>query len=409
MLPRRRFHPDDHLSIGIPLKHSHGLACGEMIFIGGQADIDFEAKVTKPDDRTAQTRIAMEGVLRVLDGLEADAGDLVKLTAFYVTGEDSDEDAILNEIAAYLGDGRIPGPAVTLVPIETNCFGGLSIEIEGIAMRGQNGERLARTAAWIADGAMLPPAFSQAVRCGEMIFTSGQSAESETGDTPNPGNLVAQSRTVLGKLDRLLRALGADLRDAVKANVFNVEPGRKENWKEAALVRAMHYREPGPAATGIPLPRLGRENVMVRKDVIAMRGTDGRRLHREPVWPTGHWDWPVHLPYRHGLRVGDLVFIGGQVSLAPDSAVIDPGDIEAQTHTAMKNIQCVLAEFGLDFEHLVKVNTFYVGTEGEKDLLRNAAIRAGYYRDPGPASTGIPFPYLAYEDMLIEIDAVAMI
>ena len=139
MLPRRRFHPDDHLSIGIPLKHSHGLACGEMIFIGGQADIDFEAKVTKPDDRTAQTRIAMEGVLRVLDGLEADAGDLVKLTAFYVTGEDSDEDAILNEIAAYLGDGRIPGPAVTLVPIETNCFGGLSIEIEGIAMRGQNG------------------------------------------------------------------------------------------------------------------------------------------------------------------------------------------------------------------------------------------------------------------------------
>jgi enamine deaminase RidA (YjgF/YER057c/UK114 family) len=36
-------------------------------------------------------------------------------------------------------------------------------------------------------------------------------------------------------------------------------------------------------------------------------------------------------------------------------------------------------------------------------------VRASYYRGPGPASTGIPFPYLAYEDMLIEIDCVAMV
>jgi enamine deaminase RidA (YjgF/YER057c/UK114 family) len=148
---------------------------------------------------------------------------------------------------------------------------------------------------------------------------------------------------------------------------------------------------------------------MVRYDVIAMRGQDGARLHREGVWPTGHWDWPVHLPYRHGLKVGDLVFLGGQVSLTPFGAVIDPGDIEAQTHTAMQNIGRVLAEFGMDFEHLVKVNTFYAGSKGQADLLKNASIRAGYYRGPGPTSTGIPFEYLAYRDMLIEIDCIAMV
>lgn len=409
MLPRRRFHPDDHLSIGLPLKVSHGLRCGEMIFIGGQADIDGNATVSRPNNLLAQTKIAMEGLINIAAGMGAEPGDLVKLTAFYVAGDPADEEAILATIAAMLGELHEPGPAITLVPLESHCFEGLSIEIEGIAMRGQNGERLARAASWIPDGAVLPPVFSQALRCGEMIFTSGQSAQDESRTVLQPGSLAAQSHIVLDKLNRLLMGLGADLHDAVKTNVFNVEPGDQEDWKAAALLRASHYREPGPAATGLSLPRLHQAGAMMRNDVIAMRGRDGARLHREGVWPTGHWDWPVHLPYRHGLKVGDLVFLGGQVSLTPQGAVIDPGDVEAQTHSAMQNIERVLGEFGLGLTHLVKVNAFYVGTEGEKDLARNVAVRAGYYRDPGPTSTGIPFGYLAYKDMMIEIDCIAML
>ncbi len=409
MLPRRKYHPEDHLSIGVALNHSHGLACGEMIFIGGQADIDADSRVSCPGDLEKQTRIAMADLCRVLEGLGADAGDLVKITAFYILGADSDEDRLLQIIAEYLEPLQGPGPTITLVPIETHCFEGLTIEIEAIAMRGQNGERLARSAAWIADAARLPPAFSQALRCGQMILTSGQCAEDAANEIQSPGELVAQSYIVLDKLKRLLHGLGADLFDAVKANVFNVEPGQQEIWKAAALARAAHYREPGPAATGLSLRRLARDGLMLRYDVIAMRGEDGARLPREPAWPSGHWDWPVHLPYRHGLRVGDLVFLGGQVSLTPEGAVIDPGDMESQTETAMQNIEKVLAEYGLGFENLVKINTFYVGTRGEEDLRINAGVRSRYYRGPGPASTGIPFPYLAYEDMLIEIDCIAMV
>jgi enamine deaminase RidA (YjgF/YER057c/UK114 family) len=228
MLPRKRFHPEGHLSIGIPLNHSHGLRCGQMIFIGGQADIDGTATVTRPNDLPAQTRIAIDGVLAVLAGMGADAHDLVKLTAFYVLGQVPDEAVIHRTIAAALGARPGPGPALTLVPIETNCFDGLSIEIEAIAMRGQNGERLARTASWIPDGSALPPVFSQAIRCGQMIFTSGQTAEDQTGAMQSPGSLAAQSFVVLDKQARLLAGLGADLNDAVKANVFNVEPGDQE-------------------------------------------------------------------------------------------------------------------------------------------------------------------------------------
>lgn len=409
MLPRRRFHPDEHLSIGIDLNHSHAIACGDLIFVGGQAAIDAQARVTRANDLVAQTRIAMDDICRVLEGVGADRADLVKLTAFYLPDDRLDEHGLLELIAACLGDSAVPGPAITLVPLVTHCFDGLTIEIEGIAMRGQNGERLARSAAWIADGARLPAAFSQALRCGQMLFTSGQSAADAGGEILAAGDLPAQSRIVLDKLQRLLQGLGADLYDAVKSNVFNVEPGEQEVWKEAALVRASHFREPGPAATGLSLPRLPRDGLMLRYDVIAMRAEDGARLPRETAWPTGHWDWPVHLPYRHGLKVGDLVFLGGQVSLTSRGEVIDPGDMKAQTETAMHNIEKVLAELGLGMENLVKINTFYVGSGGQPDLLENASVRSQFYRGPGPASTGIPFPYLAYEDMLIEIDCIAMV
>ena len=160
-----------------------------------------------------------------------------------------------------------------------------------------------------------------------MIFTSGQSAVDGQGQLQSPDSLTAQSHLVLDKNRRLLAGLGADMQDAVKANAFNVEPGDQEDWKAAALVRAGYYREPGPVATGLSLTRMAQAGARVRYDVIAMRGLDGARLHRETAWPTGHWDWPLHLPYRHGLKVGDLVFLGGQVSLTPEAQVIDAGDV----------------------------------------------------------------------------------
>jgi hypothetical protein len=31
----------------------------------------------------------------------------------------------------------------------------------------------------------------------------------------------------------------------------------------------------------------------------------------------GHWDWPGHLPYRHGVKAaGQMIFLGGQVVMA---------------------------------------------------------------------------------------------
>lgn len=409
MLPRRHINPPGHWRLGLKFaNNSQGIVCNKMIFVAGQVDLDERTQLRHRGDLGAQATGAMEYVGRVA-GAGADMADLVKLTVFYATDGSVNEDDLLRHLAGCLGPMAGPGPAVTAIPLPSLAYPGMLIEIEGIAMRHPNGQRLPRAAAWSPDFSRLPAPFSQALRCEEMIFTSCASARDGQGMIMDPDDIAAQSYVMLRRLNQLLGQLGADMEDVVKINLFNVDGGTKASWEQPALIRASHYREPGPAATGLSLPKLWPDGIMTKNDVIAMRGVDGRRLPRSHVWPEGHWDWTVHLPYRHGLRCGDLVFLGGQVPLAPDAAVLASGDMVAQTKIAMDYIGRILGELGLGFGHVVKVNSFYAGDAGEEVLRPNAETRFSYFPAKGPTSTGVPVPNLAYEGMLTEIDIIAMV
>jgi enamine deaminase RidA (YjgF/YER057c/UK114 family) len=132
-------------------------------------------------------------------------------------------------------------------------------------------------------------------------------------------------------------------------------------------------------------------------------------MEKEHSWPEGHWDWPIKLPYKHGVKAGNMIFVGGQVALDERGNVLHPGDIVKQTEIAMDNIGRVLAEFGAGFDDVVKVNIFYVGTGTKEDWEVAARVRARYFKEPGPAATGIPVPTLAYEGMMTEIEVIAMV
>lgn len=409
MLPRKSIKPKGHWVIDGKLAHSQGLRVGKFLFISGQVDLDIQANVTFPGDLDKQTRIAMDYVAAVLADAGLDFADLVQLRVFYVNTGKVRERELAALIGACIGPMHSPGPVLAMVPLEALAFPGMLIEIEGIAMRDENGCVLPRTAAWDPDCPLLPPPFVHAVRVGEMIFTSGITAEDRNGKIRSKDSLLQQSLIVLPRLDGLLRQLGADLQDTVKTMLFNAEPGKKVDWREPALARARHYREPGPAATGISVPRLNPDGIMLTNDVIAMRGVDGARLPRQHVWPANHWDWPVHLPYRHGIRCGDLLFFGGQVPLAPTSDLLHKGDLVKQTKQVMDYVERILGGFGLGFENVVRVNSYYVGEASKETLLLNARARFERFIVPGPTSTGVPVPYLAYEGMLTEIDFIAMV
>jgi enamine deaminase RidA (YjgF/YER057c/UK114 family) len=400
--------PEGHWDWPIHVSHKHGIRCGEMMFVGGQVDLDSRGTVLHAGDIETQTAAVMANLDKVLRGLGADLGDLVKLIAFYRNDGSGNEQRFLANVARQLPDDR-PGPAITAVPLPALAYPGMLVEIEAVAMRGVDGRRLERQAIALRGTTPLPSPLSHGIRCGEMIFVSGLSATDESGAVVAGGDMVRQSQIVMDRIGEVLHGFGATHADAVKINSYYAGAGQVADWEGAARVRARYFDEPGPAATGIPLPRHALPGLMTRSEITAMLGRDQRRLPRVHVWPEGHWDWPIHLPYKHGIRCGPMIYLGGQVALTPKGDVIEPGDLVAQTRIAMENIRRVLAGFGAGFDEVVKVTAFYQGDASADQLHKNLSIRSGCFTEPGPATTGIPLPFLSYEKMAIEIEAVAML
>jgi len=57
---------------------------------------------------------------------------------------------------------------------------------------------------------------------------------------------------------------------------------------------------------------------------------------------------------------------------------------------------------------VVKVTSFYHGNASAEALHKNLSIRSNAFKTTGPATSGIPVPHLVYEQMVIEIEVIAI-
>jgi enamine deaminase RidA (YjgF/YER057c/UK114 family) len=216
---------------------------------------------------------------------------------------------------------------------------------------------------------------------------------------------------MMERLRRAMSEVGADMSDMVKLNTFYLGNGTAEDWEVSAKIRADYFADPGPAATGIPLPSFPHKGLTTKICATAMlaQGEYSAPLSRKYIWPEGHWNWTAPLPYKHGNRAGQVIHIGGQVALDINAQVLHPDDMTAQTQIAMGNISRILEGFDATLNDLVKVTAFYQGGASAKDLHENLRLRSATFSETGPATTGIPVNNLVYEHMIIEIEAIAVL
>ena len=88
-----------------------------------------------------------------------------------------------------------------------------------------------------------------------MIFVSGQYPRLAEGTVYHQGDSVAQTHRIMEQVTALLGQFGATCRDVVKLNRWYAGNVGIKDFEPAALACAGFFDEPGPAATGIPLPR----------------------------------------------------------------------------------------------------------------------------------------------------------
>ena len=111
-------------------------------------------------------------------------------------------------------------------------------------------------------------------------------------------------------------------------------------------------------------------------------------------------------PYVHVVKAGRLVFVSGQVAWGPDGSVVGVGDIEAQTARVLDNLGTNLHAAGADFGDVTKV-TVYVRQMADRAAI--AAVRQRYFGAHKPASTLVEVSMLTHPDLLVEIEAIAVV
>ena len=63
-------------------------------------------------------------------------------------------------------------------------------------------------------------------------------------------------------------------------------------------------------------------------------------------------------PYNQAIEYNGMLFASGQIAINPATGELVMDSIEAETHQVMKNIQAILTEAGLTFEHIIKCSVF---------------------------------------------------
>jgi enamine deaminase RidA (YjgF/YER057c/UK114 family) len=125
-------------------------------------------------------------------------------------------------------------------------------------------------------------------------------------------------------------------------------------------------------------------------------------LNPFPIKPTGY----THAVITDNQR---LLFISGQVPTNEKGEIIGKGDLEAQTRQVFENLKTILQASGSDFAHVIKTTTFVKNYKPEDIPVIRKVCSAYYSTGEPPASTLVGVQSLFNPDILIEIEAIAVI
>ena len=108
-------------------------------------------------------------------------------------------------------------------------------------------------------------------------------------------------------------------------------------------------------------------------------------------------------PYSQAVRVGDMVFVSGQIPLIPETGELLSSTIEQETHQVLKNIRCILEEAGMDMSNIVK-STIFLRTLD--DFAAVNGVYASYFSADFPARETVAVAGLP-KGARVEISVVA--
>lgn len=117
------------------------------------------------------------------------------------------------------------------------------------------------------------------------------------------------------------------------------------------------------------------------------------------------WAWTRKLNISAGVKLGETVILSGTVALDSEGNVVGQGDVYAQSKQIFKNIEEALTSAGATMADVVKITTYLTDISGYREFGR---ARTEAFRGV-PSSTAVATPALIMPELLIEVEAIAVI
>ena len=239
--------------------------------------------------------------------------------------------------------------------------------------------------------------YSRAVRVGDTVLQSGTTAIDRQGNVRGEGDVARQVDAIMTIARWSMGKAGGRLDDVVRSRIYVTDVGVAD---AAGRAVARYFDQARPAATLVQVNGLARPTQLIE---IELDAVDGAGASAKRVSSGGPLEQVY--AYSRAVRVGDRVFISGSSALKA-GGVEGPGDMYRQTRATMDTILRALAEAGGAPGDIVYTKTFLTDLAGSADYTRAFVEALG---DVRPVSTLLAVPALIHPELLVEIEAEAVI